>query len=152
MSQWSKPWDYKLPSGPNVTMADYMLAYRVRTDLLNAIDNFLTHGKMGPQYTDPMSYIDNTVNYAISLTQNNYATKYAPPSWDAAQTGINSAFSCFDMLKQLPSSQVDPSVTTSIWDAWNGNVSTTPVTLNDGKNTSTGPSAVQFGTIFGGSK
>lgn len=149
---WKKPWDYKLPTGPNVTMADYMLAYKVRTDLLNAIDNFLTAGKMGAAYTDPMSYIDNMISYAFSLTQNNFATRYAPPSWDSQGSGINAAFSCFDMLKQLPSSLIDPSVTTSVYDVWTKNANPVTVPVNDGKNISTGPSSVQSGTIFGGSK
>lgn len=116
---WSKPWDYKLPSGLGVTTADYMLAYGIRSDLQNAIDNFLTKGKMGPQYESPAAYMNAKVAEAIGLTQNNYTIKYAPPSWDANTAGVNAAYSCFDMLKKLPSSLIDPSVTTSIWDVWN---------------------------------
>jgi len=113
---WANYWDYKLPDPKTSVMADYMLAYAVRSDLSNADVNFLS-GTMGPQYDNPSAYISNMIRYAISLTQNNFAIPYAPTSWDPVMGAMQAVFSCFDMLKQLPVNRGDEA-TASVYDAW----------------------------------
>lgn len=114
MSNWKNYWDYPLPDPTKVPMAEYMLAYDVRSALANADLNFLGGD---PQYASPQTYLTNMVRFAISLTQNNFAVKYAPVGWDAVTAGINAAYSAFDWLKQLPVNIGDPA-TLSVYDAW----------------------------------
>ena len=147
---WLKPWDYPLPD-PAKNMAEYMLAYAVRADLQNADANFLS-GNMGPQYDNPQAYLENMIAYAFSLTQNNFAVKYAPLNWNAVKAGFAAANSCFDWLKQLPIRQGDEN-SPSVYAAWidpnlrlPGAVAPSPT--GDGTNAATGQSAAPPGTII----
>ncbi len=114
MTDWKHYWDYPLPDPSKVPMAEYMMAYDIRSQLANADLNFLG---TDPQYASPQAYIANMVRFAISLTQNNFAVKYAPPGWDAVAAGVAAAYSAIDYLKQLPVRQGDPD-TPSVYDAW----------------------------------
>ncbi len=152
-TDWRKPYDYPLPD-PNVNMANYMLAYAVRTDLLNANPNFLPQPgmEMGPQYANPQAYLENMIGYAVSLTQNNFSVKYAPPNWNAVGAGFVAAYSCFDWLKHLPVRQGDDNAP-SVYAAWldpslrvPGAVAPTPP--DTGLHPETGQSAAPANTIL----
>lgn len=94
--------------------AEFMLAYDVRAFLMNAVYN-LNSGDA--QYASPDAYRKNMIRFAIEMTQNKFAIKYAPPEWDPVEAAFDVVDKCFDFLKQLPMSAVDPA-TVSIYDAW----------------------------------
>ncbi len=93
-----------------------MLAYAVWADLVNADSNFL-NSKPDPQYASPMAYMQNMIEYAKSLTQNNFKIPYAPPMWNPQAAGMAAAFNAFAMLSQIPVNIGDPA-TVSVMQAW----------------------------------
>ncbi len=156
MTDWKKPWDFPLPD-PAVNMAEYMLAFEVRSNLQNSA-NFLS-GLMGPQFASPQAYLENMITFAVSLTQNNFAVKYAPPGWNAVSAGFRTAYAAFDFLKQLPVNANDPD-SASIFNAWVAKTGALygghwiavsgPAPKGDGVNTATGPNAGGVPAVLGG--
>lgn len=114
-TQWAKYYEYPIPD-PQANMAEFMLAYDIRSILANANLNFLRKDP-DPEFANPSAFLASIVKLAIGLTQNNFAVKYAPPSWDAVEAGIRYAQSCFEWLRKLPVSYADQN-SVSIFDAW----------------------------------
>jgi hypothetical protein len=114
---------------------------------------------MGPQFANPQAYLENMITFAVSLTQNNFAVKYAPPGWNAVSAGFQTAFAAFRFLSQLPVNANDPS-TVSVYDAWvaktgalyGGHAPAPPVNpgvTGDGVNTATGPTSATPAVLGG---
>lgn len=155
MTDWKKASDFPLPNfGDNP--AEYMLAFDVRSNLLNAGLNFLRVDP-DPQFVSPRAYQMSMVRQAVGLTQNNFAVKYAPPTWDAVAAGFAAADSAFDWLKHLPVNLGGLENTASIYDAWvsgKGQLydGRDPLpaggVTGDGVNTATGQGAAPSGSIL----
>lgn len=149
---WKKPWEYPVPDStmPGVEEADFMLAYGIRSILMNAGLNFLAKNP-DPNFADPQSFLESIITYAVSLTQNNFTRKYASPNWNPVNAGFKAAYSCMNFMKQLPVNAGDEH-SVSIYDAWVAGTGqlygghppiVTPVSTAD-----TGPNAAPAGTIF----
>lgn|SRR5690348_6061998 len=145
---WLTASDYKLPD-KDASTADFILAYDVRSDLMNAIENFLKD--QGPQYATPDAYTEAMIVWAQSIVH--FSPYLVQAGWNPTRAAILASFSCFDMLKKMSAHPLDPENTQSIYDAWT-KVPTVVISapVNDGVNEATGPSSVQSGTVFGGSK
>ena len=152
---WLTTADIPVPQlGAFATMADFMLAYGVHSDLMNADSNFLS-GKVGPQYANPGAYIDAKVAEANGLIAHNFKIPYAPVgAWDPEAAGKGAAMSCFSYLLRLPVSAGDAD-TVSVMEAWvmgTGNLPgghpPIPANTSDGVNEATGQSAAPAGSIL----
>ena len=158
MATWKSLADIKAPDRANyATLADFILAYRVIGDVENATSATKFLGaNPDPQYATPQAYITATILDAQNITK--FSSAFAPQGWDAISAGVAAAMQCFTYLSELPVNAGDPA-TVSIMDAWvaktgqlyGGHPATVPNT-GDGTNAATGPSSVETGTIFGGSK
>lgn len=156
---WLKPEDFPLPD-PAAGMADYMLAYDVKSNLRGAAFNFLAVTP-DPQFANPQAYLEGLLNEAFNLTQNNFAVKYASPNWSPAKAAFAIYAKAIAFLKQIPVNAGDTN-SASVYDAWvagkgalyggHDPISVVPGTTGDGINAETGPDAVQQGSIFGGNK
>lgn len=114
MTDWRKPYDYPMPD-PKANVAEYMLAYKVHTDLQNTAFYFLP-AQPEDGYIDPQNYLESMIGYAISLTTNPYM-RYAPADWKPIPAAFKYAASCMDWLKNLAVNAGDPD-TWSVYDAW----------------------------------
>lgn len=153
MTDWKKASDYPLPDFA-ANPAEYMLAYDVRSNLLNASFNFLREDASA-QFANPQAYLMGMVRQAVGLTENNFAKKYAPADWDAVGAGFKAAYSAFDWLTQLSVNAGDQD-SLSIYDAWvakKGNLygghDPKPVNTGDGVNKGTGPGSAPESPILG---
>lgn len=142
---WLTASDYKLPD-KNASAADFILAYDVRSDLMNAITNFID--EISPQYKNPETYIEAMIVWAQSIAH--YSPRFCPPGWNPTQAAILVSFSCFDMLRNMNAKPLDSTNTQSIYDVWTKTPTAVPST--DTRHNDTGPGSVQSGTIFGGTK
>lgn len=159
-TNWLRPQDFVLPD-PQVNMAEYMLAFAIRSALMNAGLNFLS-ATPDPQFTDPQSYLESLISYAFSLTQNNFPVPYAPKNWNPAKAAFLWNDTLVAWLKRLPVNLGDPQ-TNNVYDAWVShlgqyygghlpNATGTVTVTGDGTNTTTGPSAGPGGILGGGTR
>lgn len=137
------------------TTADFMLAFAVHSDLMNADVNFLS-GNMGPQYANPQAYVIAMMAYAQTLTENTFPEPYAPVGWNPATQGFLAAMACLGYLSELPVNAGDPN-TLSVLAAWEagtgmlygGHLPAAPVTTQStGNNPATGQSSAPPNTIL----
>lgn len=154
MSNWLTPQQIPRPESPSYpTVADFMLAYAVWADVVNAGSHFLA-ATPDPQYASPQAYLQNMIDFAQTLTQNKFATPYAPSTWNPMAAAMTAVFNGFAQLSQMAVNYGDPN-TVSVYQAWvqhtgylfGGHVPI-PANTGDGVNAATGQSAAPPGSIL----
>ena len=154
---WKTPDQFPLPD-PTVSLADYMLAFDVRNNLIGFADNFLVKNP-DPEFVNPESYLEDILTSAFSIANTPFSQHYAPAGWSPVKAAFAVWNAALAFMKLLPVNAGDLPNTNNVYDTWiagtgylyDGKLAT-PVLSGDGVNAGTGPSAGPGGILGGGTK
>jgi hypothetical protein len=147
MSTWLTLEQIPAPQQANFpTLADFILAYTVHSDILNFATNFLSATPQA-QYANPQAYVSGIVQDAINLPK--FSAIFSAPN--PVASGVAAAMNGISLLAQLPVNAGDPN-TVSVLTAWENGTGQlygghAPITASGGT-AATGQSAAPAGSIL----